>query len=397
MAGRRSSVRRSVGKRLSFADRQFLDLVLGDADSTEDYHTAYDDDCCDFASLPSSPGARRFFNLCEDSDDEAPSSRFDALPGLDAMYSFDNMKKLLVDFADQDDEQEDDSGDLEGQYAFDQYSFDVGQVARALQHGASLEELVSVIETGMAENLGARLALAETGEAADFGAQPVMGDVTGLMTPPTSEPKPVCPAELAARLTRCRRSSVADCPRLMAAVNQASARHRRSMAEAVTEDLSESPADPARVRQSVAAARRQHRLSLIKAAEVLEVVEKMPETQQMPEEQVESQLNLLQRAVEVARRRHRLSIMKAVEEVTGVDGPSLVPESAASKCTALPVVRQAVVAAYAKKHNKELSNKNALALMHTRVGGIAGKPAHYVHCGPLRTQHPPNRAVRRLR
>jgi len=296
------------------------------------------------------------------------------------MYGFEpTMQKQLMEFAVNDgEEDEDDGADLQNLF-----SFDPDQVAEALKRGATLDELVQSIEDAMAQRLEQRLADFR-GEPTGLGTPPRMGDLTGLMTPPDSTPKPLNQADLSARLAKCRRSSV-----VMAAVNEASTRHRHSLVQVVAAGLTGAPSDPAKLRQSLVMANRLHRLSLVRAAEVLEAAGVEDRHASV---ELQQQLELVQQAVKAAQRRHRLSVVRAVAEVTGVNSST---QSPASASPALPRVRQAIVAAYARTHAATMSARER-ALMNTRVG-IAGKPSHFVHCGPLRTPNPPNRAVRRIR
>lgn len=429
MASRRSSMRKSLSTRFSTDERQLLQIALGDDCQSEGWFSAIGDDCCDFEafeSIPNSPMAeesnrrltRRFFAISgDDSDDDdrqVKQRSSDSSPCIEDMYEkMQTFRHTLFEFADQEDDDKEDICDI-----FDQYCFDLDRVALALKEGASLEELVQVFEEGFAESLEQRLPAAlEAQRTASLARQcsthitgemngPAMGeDVTGLMTPPEgSEKARLNAADLVSCLrqsmARFRRSSVADCPTLMAAVNDASTRHRRSLAQAAI-DLQRMPADPSRLRQSLVAANKHHRLSLIKAAEVLEAAGVGVGSSSFPSDaaaatEVESQLQMVQRAMETARRRHRLSVVKAVEDLKGTSEPSVLPANLEKKCAAFPRVQQAVVAAYAKQNAAKLTGSKK-ALMNTQIGGVTGKPAHFVHCGPVwapSTPNPPCRAVR---
>lgn len=260
------------------------------------------------------------------------------------------------------------------------FSFDMDKVAEALRRGANQEELSAVIEEAMVKDLPQRIAAARSGSRGEREAVPTSptltprtGDLSALMTPPRSDVledlmtpphhdqgasphRGVSSTDLAARLQKIRgqngstrrRSSIAQHPQLIEAVNVAKAQHRKSLAKVVETELRQAAASPglstqpslssapqeirpalaAQVRRSLARAQRRRRASLIRAAEVLEAAGVGVGRQHAPNEVLEH-LDVVQRAVETAARRHRESIIVAIAHVSNADEeePEPMPEA----------------------------------------------------------------------
>jgi len=208
-----------------------------------------------------------------------------------------------------------------------------------------------------------------------------------------------------------RRSSVAQHSRLVEAINVASAKHRRSIAEAMAAELaatqSGDAAEPEHVphvaraaRKSLALVQRQHRDSLLRAAEVLEVAgvgigAKGADIASPPGGSiVDEQLHLVQHALENARRRIRAQVTSAVQRAamgTGKDSCIGAPigSPTGKRAATAARVEQAVAAAYSKYHRP-------MALLHTNIVTKQGGRRHLgVHCGPTAARVEPTRPRRR--
>eukprot|EP00913_Durusdinium_trenchii_P032977 g30872.t1 len=369
-------------RRFSQAQRSFLLECLGD----EDFLSAESGE--EFCSIPGSPVSgdineawakrtrdARVFHHPSSRQDE--SGHKDPGPSLESIYGFDaeEMARLgrhnVLNFVFIDDDEEED-GCTDG--IEEVFSFDMDKVAEALRRGANQEELSAVIEEAMVKDLPQRIAAARSGSRGEREAVPTSptltprtGDLSALMTPPRSDVleglkrvpigqlrcasphRGVSSTDLAARLQKIRgqngstrrRSSIAQHPQLIEAVNVAKAQHRKSLAKVVETELRQAAASPglstqpslssapqegtnpacyvgktlnaleeirpalaAQVRRSLARAQRRRRASLIRAAEVLEAAGVGVGRQHAPNEVLEH-LDVVQRAVETAARRHR--------------------------------------------------------------------------------------------
>jgi hypothetical protein len=219
--------------------------------------------------------------------------------------------------------------------------------------------------------------------------------LAGRATPPQCpEGKQVAPAdELASRLadlsSKCRRRSSMTMPhgsRVSQAMKSARAEHRRSIAKAITAELANASAsEPQEVYQAVKHcalnSMRQHRLSLMQAANVLEAAgfgeeqdDEQPSTPQSS--QVRMQLEMVQKAVDGARRQHRQSIAMAVRN-SKEERISESPLSGSSRDRVQQIIGNSLRASRAES-NARLKPASLLALMHTRASE-KGMP---VHCGP---------------
>jgi hypothetical protein len=297
----------------------------------------YDDDFWsvvsseDFGTPPSSPQfTAGCFCIDADSGDEG------GCHDLEDMFAFD-LEKI------------EDGDDLE-----DLFSFDLDEVATALRRGAGLEELQDLIEKSMATNLESITARSTLPSLAEPSAL-MAGDISGRMTPGWMTPTASDSAEVAAqhghaqqemeglsdRLTeamaapaRRRRSSMLQSRLVSQAVGGACARHRQSLATAAAQEFRKQvkiagedgnkEEVAAAVRECALKAHRQHRQSILQAAEVVELAahcKNFGETsapEQLVPSEVTMQLQMIQQAVEGARRRHRQSIVRTVRSTVQV-------------------------------------------------------------------------------
>eukprot|EP00747_Dinoflagellata_sp_TGD_P074236 gnl/TRDRNA2_/TRDRNA2_158240_c2_seq1.p1 gnl/TRDRNA2_/TRDRNA2_158240_c2~~gnl/TRDRNA2_/TRDRNA2_158240_c2_seq1.p1 ORF type:complete len:175 (+),score=26.48 gnl/TRDRNA2_/TRDRNA2_158240_c2_seq1:2-526(+) len=160
-----------------------------------------------------------------------------------------------------------------------------------------------------------------------------------------------------------------------------------------------------KVQQAVASACRQHRRSILKAAEVLEMagvgVQEDARTSQSSDvcpgpATVDEQLRSVHEAIEVAHRRHRISIAQAVAHTaTGKESIPATDENAARA-----KVQKIVAAAY-MRYNECRRRKGRCSV--TRGAPALGAPlalmnarieAERVHIGPAKLSAPPKRGVR---
>lgn len=339
-----------LSKRLSVADRQFLQFALGNVvDIDADSWYSFSDDCCDFSDCLSSAVSpeRTAFFIGDDEEEAAFGNRRASAQFLQGL-NFDDWQDVPLESI---------------------YEFDLAKVAEALRNGASPEELALVFEESMVDSLELRLR----------GSSAVTGDLTsGLMTPPLEKESPgIDAATLAAKLASARtsllrrRSSIGL--QLMQAVKDASER-QQTAEERVEASV------PAQSAQS-----RRHRLSLLRSAEVIEAAANSSAGDSAVEdsEVLQARLETVEKALETARRRHRLSIVKAVEEVSGSSDIAVVI------CEDSARVQRVIAAAYAKK----AESLNQTALLNTWIG-----PSGFVHCGPKTgTKSPERRACRARR
>jgi len=273
-------------------------------------------------------------------------------------------------FGEDSDEDGDGEEGEEGEELEDIFSFDLKRVAEALRNGADKEELAKIIEDLMGDELETRVLGAKPGtvfrmDRDDSGtASPAMStSLSGLMTPTADddddEAAPSAPAApspeaigkrigevfgKAGAVARHRRSSIKERrqslgqhPKLASAIDEVTRQRRRSLCETLTRACEEQgcAAKGGNRRLSREAARRlssevrrlssecrRSRLSLLKAAETLEVAGIGVEEEKKGNGEtadVSQQLCLVQDAMETARQRHRLSVARAVRDVVGGD------------------------------------------------------------------------------
>lgn len=387
---------RTVQRRLSTVDKQFLRLCLGESinDGCVSGESSESESSCacgsyqatDVAFTRKSRASIRHcmqFALASASDDEADTST----EPVEAMY---------FNMADSDSESESGLYDLE-----EAFSFDLAKVAEMLKCGCrDVEMLSGVIEQAMEAALESRLEEScidepsvEKNNDAAVTTSAVTGDLSGLMTPegcstPPSavgsadEPSRQLAAQLRDRLSIAvrRRSSIAQHPQLAQAVASQNANHRRSVLSAAKAVAESMDIEPTKLRKSIAHTQSLRRQSLVKAAEVLEM------TGIKEQEEINQQLKLVQKSVELAHGRHRKSVAQAVA-MAACDG-AVVKLSAPVRFRnpSKQRVQEAVAKAYERqkqigKYSTAANVRGApVALLHARFGS-PGNPFS-VHCGP---------------
>jgi len=396
---RRSSI---TCRRLSKSFREACQI-----DSDDDFFSIIDSECEEWESCDSSPrNERQFacqFRLFDDSESNCES---DIGRELEDMFQF-----ASLDLDDED-------------YELNQiYDFDLERVAAALRRGAGQEELQELIAEDMATNLE-NMMIAPPLENLSEPSPLMAGDLAGRMTPPTGggEQCAATAAMLAGRMTpplsqegkhdpsaedlasrlanlpnSCRRrSSLTTTPhgrRISQAMQSARTEHRRSLVKAMAEELENSPGLETKevARHCAINSIRNHRLSLMQAANVLEAAgfggeqdNELDSTECFSPSHVKMQLELVQRAVDGARRKHRQSIAMAVRSLNE-EVVSQSPLSGSSRDRVQQIISTALCEEASKPDSCEKSKRQArfkpqslVALMATRTSE-KGRP---VHCGP---------------
>mmetsp|Transcript_17850 Transcript_17850/g.39135 ORF Transcript_17850/g.39135 Transcript_17850/m.39135 type:complete len:477 (-) Transcript_17850:82-1512(-) len=452
---RRSSTRaswgrRSVCRRLSVSDRRFLHFCLGDNGTTEDVFLTPSPTRSEFHSAHSArgtpPGPRPVpagtaFTLFDDSDEEFESE--EEADDDEAWRGFHVPRFWMAsdDEASGDEVPSDDGQDLQ-----DMFAFDHDRVAEALRRGAGLKELTDLIEEAMADALGNRLQVLEadsdtsarpsmTTPRTSFVAQGLKLGEQLLCTPPPPEVRaspsggqctPQMAAELEDRMTppaldaklrgvndsarafehqatlpsparrRCPPSRPSMQAETAATASAQPPRCSEPAAQTVVEragSLSRSEV-VARLRQSMPVASRRQRLSIAKAAEVLEDASGAASDAASPLVEagadVEEQLRVVQQAIECARRRHRRSIVSAVRRVSqgaAAKEPRIRDQPLPCQKLSRKKVDAIIAAAYRQHPQCPGSNGAPVALLRTRaVPSSAGMPSNTVHCGPAQAR-----------
>jgi hypothetical protein len=177
----------------------------------------------------------------------------------------------------------------------------------------------------------------------------------------------------------------------------ARADHRRSLAKAMVAELA--PMESQEVLQAAKhcakSSIRQHRLSLMQAADVLEAAgfggeqdDEFPSQECTSPSQVKAQLQLVQKAVDGARRQHRQSIAFAVRNLTEENRISQSPMTGSSRDRVAQIIGTALREEQCVSDGRDSSKRAPrctpqflTALLNTRTSE-KGLP---VHCGPART------------
>jgi len=252
------------------------------------------------------------------------------------------------------DDEGDHSSDLE-----DMFDFDPERLAQLVKQGASKEELAGHLQEEYAGALEERLETkAKPPELEDL-AHEAMGDIDTLMTPTVSPTgaagKPSDKLEEEERRSERQRRSLAiqhrpsAAQRGEAAVQVMEAFGRRSLARAEGAGPEEREQLACAVAQAARRVSNRHRRSVTKAAEVLEEV---AEASNVPlakwsEEEVDSQVELIQSAMDEAFKRHTQSITAAVQSVpSGTKEKTSSTESASVQDR----ISKAVAAAYERRN-----------------------------------------------
>lgn len=325
---RRLSVRRKSIKRLS---QQFLSFCLCDDD---DFWSVPSHDSEAFNTPPSSPtavtGCASFCMDGGDSENE-DGSHYDTQDlSLEEIFSFD-LERI------------DKQDCLEVE---DLFSFDLDIIAAALRRGDGLEQLQEVITSSMTASIEST-AVHPTLPGPEDPSPLMAGDLSGRMTPGQMTPKSTDSAEtgslatgplpqlesLAKRLaeaptpersrrSRRRRSSIVQ-SRLSVAVDEACAQNRQSLANAAAQEYraqlettgsSKNKEDvTVAVRECVMKSHKQHRQSLLQAAEVVELASLRVDSgldeewgaEHLTASQLTMQLQLVQQAIQGAQQMHR--------------------------------------------------------------------------------------------
>jgi len=252
------------------------------------------------------------------------------------------------------DDEGDQSSDLE-----DMFDFDPERLAQLVKNGASKEELAGHLQEEYAGALEERLETkAKPPELEDL-AHEAMGDIDTLMTP-TATPtgaagKPSNKLKEEERRSERQRRSLAiqhrpsAAQRGEAAVQVMEAFGRRSLARAEGASAEEREQLACAVAQAARRVSNRHRRSVTKAAEVLEEVAEASNVplEKWSEEQVDSQVELIQSAMDEAFKRHTQSITAAVQSVTsGTKEKTSSTESASVQDR----ISKAVAAAYERRN-----------------------------------------------
>lgn len=235
------------------------------------------------------------------------------------------------------DGEEDEDADLE-----DAYNFDPDICAQLLKRNSfTMEELTEKLQESMVQALERRLnaqtdaieCCAAAGPHESMEERPdCQGDVAGRMTPPLDHPGSMTPPvdvsthtgpdeqtvaeKLEKAQHRARRSSVIKRDAIQDAMSKAVSRHRRSLLSKVSEkneDGSRAASPEGKIGVAMQNAQKRHRLSILKAAETLDVARLDDED----DAAVSKKLQMVHKAMEEARTRHRRSIASAVQNITG--------------------------------------------------------------------------------
>jgi hypothetical protein len=248
----------------------------------------------------------------------------------------------------------DDSDEEMDEEDMDDYDFDEAALIEMVKLGADTEKLSMTIQDAMAATFERKL----HAKASLATFQPVNADdydVGGFMTPPISPTAgaPASPDEVAAgksndaaavegRLSKrggCRRSSLGArkgaTDSVSLAAEEVVARHRRSVAaKAASIDANEE--NVAELQQAMAEACGRRRLSLAKAADVLESAGFAEGGRS--QEETAKQLSIVTDAIEDAFKKHRKSIVKAITSIEEGTPPAtpVKPETASSESPVKP-------------------------------------------------------------
>lgn len=467
---RRISISRAVSARLDSPDRRFLLMCLGNEAEKDGFLSVCSSE--GFRSMsnsPRSPGTRSssarrrsrvFFDMHSNSEQSSEAGDEPGDAAVEPMFRCNGMEPFLAHIGEDSDEDGDAGEELEALFRFD-----LELVAEALRRGAGVEELAQVIEESMSNALESRLesmlpeAFGEILEAKQpsamlmpftaagkqddevhgGGATPSMcSNLSGRMTPQEGEGQgeefgspAATPDELVAHVHEAltspsnRRASASAQRRLSTKLVDAFSEESKSRRENVTRACLEGRVSlgggrkfsELELRQYVTRDARLHRMSFLKAAEVLETAGVDVEGSDFGvkaraaagvETIVGDQLRRVKDAVEAARRRHRQSVVQAVHEAArGVGAEKLPCQSLAAE-----KVQQIIARAYARhqeflgkqrqgvgRRSKSPSSKGVpeallrsgclVALMHARSGD-SSMPWYGVHCGFAKDDAGPN-------
>jgi hypothetical protein len=229
------------------------------------------------------------------------------------------------------DDESDEDGDI-----YDEYDFDHTKISEMVKAGAQREQVTSAFEEAMAAALARKLKAKSAAPTKDIVSADnpyalglirpgeTIRDISECMTPgrmtPTEETANVSSESVAERMKqamesaklRRRRSSAArkGVAVISEAKNAAAMRRRASLAARMGAGEQENV--QCAITQAMQGARRRHRQSISKAAEVLEDGGYGENTQF---DEVSAKMSLIEIAMAEARRRHRRSIAKAVEQL----------------------------------------------------------------------------------